>query len=451
MKSVSIYLGGLTAVALLTASMYLLSVEITYALMAGLILFLFSFFHLHWAVCALIFLMPFNLQVIPLNIQFLNSVPELLMFLIFIVFILKVVFDQIHLKKSVVFIPVGLFILSVLFSLLRARLIDYSQLYYQFSVILLFFIVISIARKQAIINRIILSMVLSTFIVSLTAVIQFVLKENPLLFSFVFGNEAGSILLPDGLYRSIGSFGQANALGGFLLLSLPFFILLFRNRLGAKFWIIAAMMFFIVLALFSTLSRSAIFGLGTMTLTYLFFGSKRKSKIKVAMSGLLILFLFLSLFPDLIETIKLRFSNLLAGEFDSHVVRFVLYQAAVEMFESSPLFGVGFGNFIVSQDILEVRGAHNIFLNILAELGLFGLLSFLAIQVSVLKNNFKSLRQEKSGVTPTISLCCNLSIIGFLAAGLFDSLLHSFAISLYFWMIFAVSVSATSLRKEEGR
>lgn len=132
---------------------------------------------------------------------------------------------------------------------------------------------------------------------------------------------------------------------------------------------------------------------------------------------------------------------MLSGEFDSHIVRLVLYQSAIKMFESSPVFGIGLGNFIVSQDILEVKGAHNVFLNILAELGLLGLTSFLAIQFFVLKNNLKFIRQEKSGVLPSMALCGSLSIIGFLAAGLFDSLLHSFVISFYFWLMVAISLA----------
>lgn len=452
MKSVYGYLGGLMAVALLTASMYMFSLEITYAVMGGILLFFFSFFHLDWAVCALIFLMPFNLQIIPINIRFLNSMPELLMFLIFIVFIIKLALNQINLKKSEVFIPVALFALSLLLSLLRARVIDYIQLYYQFSVILFFFIVISIARNRTIINRIILSVVLSTFIVSAAAVIQFVLKENPHLFSFMFGNQPGSILYPDGFYRSIGSFTQPNALGGFLLLGLPLSILLLQHPIKMKYRVIPAMMlFFILLALFSTLSRSALLGFGMVTLSFLLFGGKLKLKLKFGVVGMVILFMFVSFFPSLVNTIQVRFSNLLAGGHDSHIIRFVLYQAAFEMFESSPLFGVGIGNFIVSQDILKVMSAHNVFLNILAELGLFGLASFLAIQFFVLKNNLRCFRQGQGGVSPTIALCCSLSIIGFLVAGLFDSLLHSFVISFYLWVILALSLSGTSLEKAEDR
>lgn len=450
MKSAHIYLGGFLAIAAMSASVCLFSLEITYAVMGGLILFFFSFFHLDWAVCALIFLIPFNLQFIPLDIRFLNSVPELLMFMIFIIFILRLALNQINLKKSEVFIPVALFVLSILFSLLRAKFIDYVQLYYQFSVIFLFFIVISIARDPAIIKRIIFSMVLSTFIVSVAAVIQFILKENPQLFGFMFGNPPGGILYPDEFYRSIGSFGQPNALGGFLVLSLPFVILFVQHPIKMKYPVIPAiMLFFVLLALFSTLSRSAILGFGAVIFLFLFFGGKRK--LKLAVAGMIILLMLVSFFPVLTNTIQSRFSNLLAGEFDSHIVRLVLYQAAVKMFESSPLFGVGLGNFIVSQDILEVKGAHNVFLNILAELGLFGLVSFLAIPILVLKNNLKFLRQKKSGFLPSIALCSSLSIIGFLVAGLFDSLLHTFPISLYFWVIVALSLSAINLKKDEKR
>ena len=451
MKSVSGYLGAIAAIALLTASMYMLTLEITYAVMGGLLLFFFSFFRLDWAVCALIFLMPFNLQLIPLNIRFLNSVPELLMFLIFIVFILRLVLNRINLKKYAALIPVALFVFSVLLSLLRAEVIDYVQLYYQFSVILLFIIVISVARSQIMINRIILSVALSTFIVSVAAIVQFILKENPQLFSLLFANEPGSILYGDGFHRSIGSFTQPNALGGFLLLGLPFLILLIQHPLKMRYPVIpAVMLVFVLLALFSTLSRSAILGFGAAILFFLFLGAKWKRKLRFGVLGMVILFMFVSFFPVLTNIIQERFSNLLFGEFDSHIVRLVLYQTAVKMFESSPLFGIGLGNFIVSQDILEVKGAHNVFLNILAELGLFGLLSFLAIQFFVLKNNLKFLRQERGGVSSSIALCCSLSIIGFLVAGLFDSLLHSFVISSYFWVIVAISLVATETKKVES-
>lgn len=432
---------------LVTLSMYLFSMEITYAVMGGLILFLFSCFRLDWAVCALIFLVPFNLQFTSVNIRFLNSIPELLMSLVFIIFILRLGLNQIHLKKSKVFIPVALFILSILLSLLRAKVVDYVQLYYQFSVIFLFFIVISMARDPVIINRIIFTMVLSTFLVSVAAIIQFILQENPVLFSTLFGNTSGSILYGDGFYRSIGTFTQPNALGGFLLLGLPFCLFYFQHPAGMKYRVIpAAMLFLVLLALFSTLSRSAILGFGVVIFFSLFLGGRWK--LKLGVTGLVILLMLFLFFPTLINTIQTRFSTMLSGEFDSHIVRLVLYQSAIKMFESSPVFGIGLGNFIVSQDILEVKGAHNVFLNILAELGLLGLTSFLAIQFFVLKNNLKFIRQEKSGVLPSMALCGSLSIIGFLAAGLFDSLLHSFVISFYFWLMVAISLAATGSKKE---
>lgn len=64
--------------------------------------------------------------------------------------------------------------------------------------------------------------------------------------------------------------------------------------------------------------------------------------------------------------------------------RYELNMAAIEMFKSSPLIGVGLNNFLVNlpsfqqtkSAILYLQPVHNIFLLIVAEMGLLGLAAF---------------------------------------------------------------------------
>ena len=89
--------------------------------------------------------------------------------------------------------------------------------------------------------------------------------------------------------------------------------------------------------------------------------------------------------------------------------RFATYSQGFKVFESSPLLGVGIAQFSVAQENLEtssVRGvesvatAHNSFLNVLGEQGIFGFAPFLALSWAIwrLVRAFRLNARERSDI-----------------------------------------------------
>ena len=210
---------------------------------------------------------------------------------------------------------------------------------------------------------------------SAIAIVQFILQHSvggPLWF---LGERAFSVDTPGiariviggkELLRSYATFPHPNVLGGYLAVLLPVIIQSTNNPINklsnAKkyFYIITFVLG--IIALILTFSRSAwiVAGVG---IGWVLFGKKR-IVIFFALACLLSLIAFT--FDPLDESV---------------VIRQQLNAGAVTMFHSSPLFGVGLGNFLTrlpdylpSRTIYFLQPVHNIYLLLLSEIGVIGVI-----------------------------------------------------------------------------
>ena len=131
--------------------------------------------------------------------------------------------------------------------------------------------------------------------------------------------------------------------------------------------------------------------------------------------------ILLSLFIITILTTNLKSNTL--GAFRNTTINFsqdegnrsrVRYlKQAFESFKENPIFGVGYGNWKIESikyDALEMRDyvvqyySHNDYIQILAEIGIFGLLSYLMIFVSLLKKLYQRAINEQNSLIPYLGL-----------------------------------------------
>jgi len=117
--------------------------------------------------------------------------------------------------------------------------------------------------------------------------------------------------------------------------------------------------------------------------------------------------------------------RLVASDPQAVVARIELLRVAWEMIREHPLIGVGLNNFVrVLQDwdpigVSFVRNVHNLYALIWAETGLFALLAFLGVTVSVLHASFRPIRSERP-LWHGIALGIGGGLVGFLVDGLAD-------------------------------
>lgn len=177
------------------------------------------------------------------------------------------------------------------------------------------------------------------------------------------------------LLRPYGTFPHPNVLGGFLAAVLPLIFMSLMSPMGQmkkRMYILSLGVG--VIALFLTFSRSAII-VGAVAIAaaiarimnYELRIMKGIRFAAVAFIGILVLFLT-------------SYFILHDSTDESVVVRVALNDAAVHLWKTAPLFGVGMGNFLVRlpealplRTIYFLQPVHNIYLLLLSEIGIVGI------------------------------------------------------------------------------
>jgi len=169
-------------------------------------------------------------------------------------------------------------------------------------------------------------------------------------------------------------------------------------------------------ALFLSFSRGSWLGAAAAAGAMLVFWPKRRWLGIALAGGSLIAFLALYQFGLLPASISNRFADV--GDFlqvydvrgvhinDTNfaiVERLAHWQAAINMANAQPLFGVGFGNYDPAYQTYRLAAwqyglghAHNIYLNVLAETGVVGLLAYLFFWLGISALTIRAISQNST-------------------------------------------------------
>jgi putative inorganic carbon (hco3(-)) transporter len=156
-------------------------------------------------------------------------------------------------------------------------------------------------------------------------------------------------------------------------------------------------------------------------------------------------FLFLSIFVFSVPVTALAL-YLYTNRNDSD--RFILARGAWKMINENPLLGKGIGTFMdycaQYTNSYRVYYAHNCYLQIWAESGIFSLLCFLALVGCVFYRSFKvSLRTPRS-LNYFLLIGLTAGLVGFLVHSFFEVHLYSFQLSFIFWTLLGLTVALSS-------
>lgn len=273
----------------------------------------------------------------------------------------------------------------------------------------------------------------------------------------VFDNDSG------GTRRLAGPVNDPNMWAQIIVAVIPFVLFQIINEPDFKLKVFGAGMLGILsLVLLNTYSRGGYVGLMVVIFLALFVYGKKFNPVLIFLG----LGLFVVMLPLLPAKYAARFDSLKIitpggtgfNEDGSVQGRLSVMLSGIAMFADHPIIGVGVGNFQTNyQDYsgkigIEFeygeRDPHSLVTQILAETGIFGMISFIGIIISLLSGLAKSVRSitdlpaYKSNTPWLMSL--QVSIIGYLVAALF---LHDAYIR-YFWIIAALSITAIQLMDE---
>jgi len=121
--------------------------------------------------------------------------------------------------------------------------------------------------------------------------------------------------------------------------------------------------------------------------------------------------------------------------------RFIYWNTAIQMIKENPILGKGIGTFMdyfhKYTPYLYPHYAHNCFLQIWAETGIFSLISFLGFVILLVYSGIRSFLDSQDFLT--LGITCG--IFAFLVHSMFDTQFYSLQLAVIFWLLAAILVA----------
>ena len=218
-------------------------------------------------------------------------------------------------------------------------------------------------------------------------------------------------------------------------------VLLFEKRLWAKggyFAVVAACTYCLLFAL----SRG---GYAAFLVGIIYLGLVRNRFVLI---GVVV---FLSMWqgfvpPAVRERVLMTDEN---GMMDhSAASRLSLWEEAMQVFQADPIFGTGFNTYAYGSHVGGYGDTHNVFVKVLVETGLVGLLLFLAIFCKLFKIGFRLYRTATDSFLKSIGLGLSGLMLTAFVANMFGDRWMYFEITGYTYAFAALAVRAQQITDE---
>ncbi len=240
--------------------------------------------------------------------------------------------------------------------------------------------------------------------------------------------------------RIVSFFENPNVYGEYLIIMILVHVgvILHSERASAKlFYFVSLAMN--VLCMFLTYSRGCWIGVAVALM--LFFFMKRRGWF---IAAICVGFVSLFFLPESIINRILSIGNL-ADTSTSY--RMYIWEGTVHMLKDFWITGVGVGSDafnhiypIYSYGAIAAPHPHNLYLLILSETGLIGILTFICLIVLVIKKLFV-VANKNDMFCSTFAAILLSAILGFLIQGVFDNVWYNYRVFLFFFIIVGISVA----------
>ncbi len=241
-----------------------------------------------------------------------------------------------------------------------------------------------------------------------------------------------------GIKRVMGTFVHPNGLAFYLLLIIPFLIVLIDSptsgrRLGTAMKLSVFLLLGVsLIALVSTYTRAAWIGF-IIELIVLFLLGQRRIPLFIALIGILAVVTA----PSII----MRAKGIYEPQTSSLFWRLDLWEQLLPMALSRPLTGYGIGTSLQLSDFVSAANLpvvpHNDYLRVLLEMGIPGLVIFISCwlaMISFVRRFFQN--QQSSSREKKYSLAFLAAIIGFMTVSISDNIFNN---SLLLWPLFSLA------------
>jgi len=231
------------------------------------------------------------------------------------------------------------------------------------------------------------------------------------------------------LKRVASTFSQPNILGAYIILFLPFVLLLLFKYKSPIYFLVSIVS---SIALAFSFSRGAVAG---FIIAMALFFKQNKKTLKLLLFFIVILLIIL--------TWQLSTISPVIWEAVSFKDRVEISKGSLNLIKENPLFGIGLGTFRISNNLeigaeTDIHHAHNIYLQIAVERGLITLFAFLALLFVFYKESLTTQVNEKYLCLVKGALLIGITAV--LIHGLVDYPFYSQRIALLFWMVLGIVI-----------
>lgn len=311
--------------------------------------------------------------------------------------------------------------------------------------VLLYFIVVDTVTERRVVGNILKALAISLFIMSIDCIYQKVVG-----YDFIRGYPMFSLL------SVTGSFKFPNGLSAWLIIvSFPFISLMLfypiRRAVSSSIdkkegWrlkiVSSALTILSVYCLYFTHTRG---GIISFIFALMFMLLLRGGKVYLIICTLFIIAILAvaSIIPEGADGYKgikyyIGLSELFSGITSQHRIR--MWTAGWRMFIDRPLLGQGLNTFMANYAKFKVPDqtvgtwyAHNCYLQIAAEIGIFGLLSFLWMMARMAITSIKSWKLIEDGFLRYIYLGLFCGIVSFLMQSFVETNLYALQLAVLFY------------------
>lgn len=336
---------------------------------------------------------------------------------------------------------IGLFFVYSLTSYARIASLKIFALYFVFIAFML--IVIACGSDKRNFSRMIFMFVSSGLLVSLFGIYQ-----------QFFGNNLGHAWLDEEMFGDISvrvysTLGNPNVLGEYLLLLIP---VCGAMIYGAKKWY-AKLFYFAVmccagLCMIFTQSRGCWLGLILTAVIFALLIDKR-----LVLLGIVAAMFLPSLLPDSIIT---RFTSIGNMNDSSTSYRVYIWLGTLRLLKDYWWNGIGIGQEAFnkvypyySYNAISAPHAHNLYLQLITETGIAGLLTFIVSMLVALKKMLVGYIVGQKNMYGIMCAAIIAGIFGFMLQGMFDYVWYNYRVFAIFWMIIGVGIASRRCACEE--
>lgn len=367
----------------------------------------------------------------------------------FVSFVIKLLKDkEFKFRHTPLDTPIAIFTLIMLISSVTsfAAISSIKVFLVYFAFILGFYLTVNAVKSKKQLYALVTGMLFAGAIVAIYGIYQHI-------FGFAEGTTwTDTDMFEDIETRVISTFGNPNVLGEYLLLLIPVsagYILSKPGKFNKAVSVVITLL--LSLCMVYTYSRGNWIGLmAAIVLFFMFYDGR------IVWLGVLFAFFIPMLLP---QNVINRFMSVGDTGDTSTSYRVYIWMGTIAMLKDYWISGIGLGSdaFNMIYPFYSYSGivaphSHNLYLHIIVENGIMGIIAFLVIVITYYRMVISTIVSEKKDKMLKATITgLSAGMFGYLLQGMFDNVWYNYRIVFMFYIILALTSSAVLLKREADK